>query len=131
MAENDSAEEMTPTGTVDYAEEMLVKRFPERVVAVKYQNIPAYKWDGAGSERGGVSDYLNFERIIFAESDGLPDKEILAISVGRNKGGMDSKRPIIIDDGGGLRIPYIPKMYGVLRVIVPRDFSEEVLERQK
>lgn len=124
---------MTPTMVVDYAEGILLKKFRENVVHMGkiYRNIPAYQWPGAGSEKGGSSGHLNFSKIIFAESEGLKKGERLAISVGRRNGQRDSGFPIMIENGGDLRIPYNPKMYGVLRVIIPEEVATEAVKREK
>jgi len=126
-----SEKEMSPTEIVSYAENLLFKKFPGKSVGVKYGNIPAYEWNGAGSEKGGSCDYLKFGRIIFAESEGLHKNERLAIAVGRRNGDRDSSFPIVVNSDESLSISYNPKMSGVLRVIVPEGFAEEALEKQK
>jgi hypothetical protein len=126
-----SEKEISPTNIVDSAEEKLLKKFPGKSVGIRYRNIPAYEWNGAGSEKGGSCDYFRFGRIIFADSNGLQNGERLAISVGRREGERDSSFPIILNNDESLSIPYNPKMYGVLRVIVPEYFAEQILKKQK
>lgn len=116
---------LSPFEIVDYAEALLSRRFPNRVVKFGPFNIPSYSWYGAGSEKGGSSGYLTFEKIIFANPE---KKDSFTLAVGRKQGRMDtSQRPIILNRDRSLEIPYSPAMYGIFRVIVPNDFAKEVI----
>lgn len=127
MANQESTSEaFWPFQIVDYAEVLLSRRFPKRVVKFGPFNIPSYSWPGAGSEKGGSSGHLSFEKIIFANPE---EKDSFALAVGRKQGRMDTtQRPIILNHDRSLEIPYSPAMYGIFRVIVPNDFVKEVID---
>jgi len=126
VKEQRTEERMSPCNVLDYTEELLSRRTKNKFVRIYPQDIPAYKWSGAGSEKGGSSGYLTFDKMIFAPEE---HGDYLAISVGRKNGKVNtSGMPAIIHSDNSVSIPYNPKMYGVFRVILPKDIVEKVLE---
>lgn len=118
---------MNPTQVVDYADALLSRRFPKRVVKFGPVSIPAYEWPGAGSEKGGSSGHLEFNKMIFCQNQEDEDSSI-AISVGREDGRRDTSSLIIRKEDDTLAIPYVPTMYGVFRALVSDKFVKRVLE---
>lgn len=117
--------DMTPCDVLDYTEILLSSRVKNEYVNFIGKNIPAYEWEGVGSEKGGASGYLNFNRMVFAP---MENGNYLAISVGRAKGQRNGALPVVINYDKSLTIPYNPKMYGVFRIILPKNVVDRVLE---
>ena len=87
----------------------LTEVFPHRRVDFPEVGIPAYSWDGAGSERGGASDQIEYGRLVLLKGE----KEVRLITVG-NREERSSKG------------------YAVLHVAsLSPNFGEYLLERMK
>src|SRR3989344_6848048 len=68
----------TPREMMGYSLELLAQQFPERVVEATV-SIPVYEWDSAGSEKGGVAEYIKYEKCVFLP---ILDEKAIALSVG-------------------------------------------------
>lgn len=77
----------------------LEEAFPERTIVRKVNadgwlsSVPAYSWDGAGSERGGSAEHIRYEKIVF-----LPEKrgKVSVVSVGDRQ--FDHQHTVLIYD---------------------------------
>lgn len=132
-SDGSSAKTMTPIEVMAYSESLISRRFPRRVAKIHEYGgkegvwIPAYEWEGAGSEKGGSSGHLFFRKVIFADSETINKDSCLAISFGYESGGIDSSRIAVLMNDSSVSLPYIPGMAGVFREIVPRDFADRII----
>ena len=88
--------------------------------------IPAYSWHGAGSEKGGSSEYIKYEQIVF-----LPEKDgkIQVVSVGKKH--LSGYNFILIcDDFGEIIGTYGPNLRdysALLRCAITPDLADRML----
>ncbi|MDP3727976.1 MAG: hypothetical protein Q8R18_00840 [bacterium] len=114
---------------------LLCEQFPERVILRQQKengwlmSSAAYSWPGAGSEKGGSSEHIRYEKVVL-----LPEREgkVSVVSVGDKQ--FDHMHTVLIhDDDGGLhdldsRSLSQPSYYSVLfREYISSGLAEELL----
>jgi len=70
---------------------LLEQRFPERTLPVfGASHIPAYSWEGAGSERGGTAGDIEYQKLVFVP---YCEGQTLVTSLGDARGDFTSGGP--------------------------------------
>ncbi len=131
----------TAVEVLHHSLDSLIEQFPERVIDRRRADgghifsMPAYSWNGAGSEKGGSAEHMRYEQVVF-----LPEREgrVSVVSVGDKQ--FDSMHTVfIVDDREGsssygdifeydVRSGGLPSYYSVLfRFSVSPKFADALL----
>lgn len=93
--------------------ELLAEQFPARVIARSAQDfaIPAYSWPGAGSEKGGSAEHIDYRTLVFLPArDGL----VHLVAVADNKPDFSNMVFIVDPESDTFQALGVPAVYSVL-----------------
>lgn len=121
----------TPREILNSSLDQVVKKFSERTITLDEPiTAPVYSWAGAGSERGGSTEYIAYSRLVFLPTE---EEQVVAVSVGNREIYKPCYNPsygFVFSDHYGAQ----PKDQGysvLLRAGVPRLFAEKLIESYK
>ncbi len=117
---------ITPRENLHHSLKLLAQEFPGRSVKASEYEVPAFSWNGAGSESGGSAEHIRYDTILFLPAE---KKDMIAVSVGdRSKEWYKQKVGMVLDDSYGAQPIY--KDYSVLLLQkIPEDAACRIVDQ--
>ena len=103
--------------------EALAQTYPHRaIIHTPSFGVPAYEWEGAGSERGGSDQHIQYRRIVF-----LPPKDNTVTVIAAGNKASSSSGPVVCYPNGSLGF-FVSGGYSVItQVKIPDDLGDQLL----
>ncbi len=122
---------LTAREIIHASSEILAETYPQQTIRGVDLHLPAYEWSGAGSERGGCSEIIQFDTFVVVPPSVSSSNRSTLISVGK-RSSRNSFNQILLEGDAFSFHPeqniYSSRGYSVLlRMEIPPERAAEII----